>query len=93
MLTPAELAAALKVSERTVARMVMDGCPSMLVGSRRRFDLTAVITWTIQRAESCPQEKTTLAAGTQRSASTVNAFIDASRKVRVRVMPSVLKPN
>ena len=34
LLTPAELAAALRVSERTVARMVLAGCPSALVGSR-----------------------------------------------------------
>jgi excisionase family DNA binding protein len=50
MLTPAELAAHLRTSERTVARMVRDGCPSMLVGSRRRFDLAAVLAWTSAQA-------------------------------------------
>jgi len=29
MLTPAELAAHFRTSERTVARMVADGCPSI----------------------------------------------------------------
>lgn len=92
MLTPAELAAQLRVSERTVARMVLDGCPSMLVGSRRRFDLPAVIAWTQERAQTCQPEKTPMAAGTQRYASAVDAFTAASRRVRLRVMPSDLKP-
>lgn len=85
MLTPAELAAALRVSERTVSRMVIDGCPSMLVGSRRRFDLVAVTTWTQQRA--CQPAKTPKATGTPKRASAENAFTDVSRKVHLRVMP------
>lgn len=32
VLTPAELAAHLRTSERTVSRMVAEGCPSMMVG-------------------------------------------------------------
>lgn len=92
LLTPAELAAHLRVSERTVARMVTDGCPSMLVGSRRRFELPAVIAWTEFRA-ACPPEKTPKAAGTQRLASAAAAFTDASRRVQLRVMPSASKPS
>ena len=42
MLTPAELAAALNVSTRTVARWDADGCPCEWAGSRRRYDLAAV---------------------------------------------------
>ena len=92
LLTPAELAAHLRTSERTVARMVLDGCPSMLVGRRRRFELAAVIAWTQEQAgSSCRSEKTTLAAGTQRLASAVDAFTAASRKVQLRAMPSVLR--
>lgn len=68
MLTAAELAAQLRTSERTVARMVADGCPSMLVGARRRFDLTEVIAWTKERA-ACPPAKTPMAVGTPRLAS------------------------
>lgn len=91
-LTPAELAAHLRVSERTVARMVLDGCPSMLVGSRRRFDLAAVISWTTERS-ACPPAKTPMAVGTQRLASAVADFTAASRKVQLRVMPSASKPS
>lgn len=89
MLTPAELAAHLRASERTVARMVLDGCPSMLVGSRRRFDLEAVTAWiTARGADRCPHAKTPMGVGTQRLASAAAAFTDASRRVHLRVMPS-----
>lgn len=89
MLTPAELAAHLRVSERTVARMVLDGCPSMLVGSRRRFDLPTVLAWTTERA--CQPAKTPRADGTQKRASAASAFTDASRRVQLRVMPGASK--
>jgi excisionase family DNA binding protein len=91
-LTPAELAAHLRVSERTVARMVLDGCPSMLVGSRRRFDLAAVLEWTKERG-ACPPEKTKKDAGTPRLASAVAGFTDAFRSVQLRVTPSGSKPS
>lgn len=90
MLTPAELAAHLRISERTVARMVLDGCPSMLVGSRRRFELPTVTAWITERA-ACLPEKTPTAAGTQRLASAANAFTDASRRAHLRVMPGASK--
>ena len=93
MLTPAELAAHLRVSERTVTRRVADGCPSMLVGARRRFDLAAVTAWTQERATPCRSAEMPKAAGTRRSVSAASAFIDASRKVQLRVMPSVSKPS
>lgn len=73
MMTPAELAAELRTSERTISRMVIDGCPSMLVGRRRRFDLAAVTAWITERAAPCPSAKTLMAAGTPRSASNVAA--------------------
>lgn len=87
MLTPAELAAELRASERTIARMVADGCPSIFVGSRRRFDRAAVLAWAQERA-ACQSEKTKPAAGMQKHASAVVAFTDACRQVQVRVMPS-----
>lgn len=93
MLTPAELAAHLRTSERTVARMVLDGCPSMLVGKRRRFDLAAVIAWTQQRSVECQSEKTPPGVGTQRLASAAAAYTAACRQVQLRVMPSAPKPN
>jgi excisionase family DNA binding protein len=93
MLTPAELAAHLRTSERTVARMILDGCPSMLVGSRRRFDLPAVTRWIQERATSCPPDKTIKAVGTPKHASAVAAFTADCRKVQLRVMPSESQPN
>lgn len=92
MLTPAELAAHLRCSERTVARMVRDGCPSMLVGKRRRFDLAAVTRWIEAQAAACPSSHSRPERGTLLSASTASAFIDASRRVHLRVTPSSSKP-
>lgn len=89
MLTPAELAAHFRTSERTVARMVLDGCPSILVGRRRRFDLAAVTAWMTERASTCPSDKTPKADGMPKSALTVAAFTDACRKVQVRAMPNL----
>lgn len=90
MLTPAELAAHLRASERTVARMVADGCPSMLVGKRRRFDLAAVTAWIAEQGAQtpCQRAKTQTAAGTPKHASVAAAYTDACRSVQLRVMPS-----
>ena len=88
ILTLTELAARLRVSERTVYRMLDEGCPSMLVGRRRRFHLSTVIEWTQGRAAECQSEKTPKASGTRRSVSMGNAFTDAARRVHLRVTPS-----
>lgn len=85
LMTPAELAAHLRVSERTVARMVAEGCPSMMVGRRRRFDVAAVTRWTQERA--CQPVETPMAAGTSRSASIADAYTAAFRRAHLRVMP------
>ena len=85
ILTATELAARLRISERQVYRLIDQGCPSMLVGTRRRFDWQDVKAWT---ESQCPSEKTPKAATTSRSASTASAFTDAARKVHLRVMPS-----
>ena len=92
-LTPAELAAHLRTSERTVARMVADGCPSILVGRRRRFELGAVLEWTKTQGEQCRSDATRKDAGTQRLASIEGVFTDACRKVQLRVMPSSSRPS
>jgi protein gp37 len=87
MLTPAELAAHYRVSERTVARMVADGCPSRMVGHRRRFVLAEVEAWSKERA--CPSGKTSGAVGTPKRASPLAVgFTDAARRVQVRATPS-----
>ena len=84
MLTPAELAAALRVSTRTVARWDAEGCPCEWAGSRRRYDLAAVQAWNRERAAaSCQLEKTPKAAGTPKHASIGVAFTDACRSVRL----------
>lgn len=97
ILTSAELAAQLRVSERTVARMLADGCPSLLVGRRRRFDLAAVLSWAQTRASEessrCPSDKTPLGAGMPRLASAAADFTDAYRRVQLRAMPGSSKPS
>jgi hypothetical protein len=89
--TPAELAAHFRISERTVARLLADGCPSMLVGKRRRFDLGDVTRWMEGRA--CQQDKTPMDDGTQKLALGADDFTAACRRVQLRVMPSVSPPS
>jgi phage terminase Nu1 subunit (DNA packaging protein) len=88
--TGAELAALLRCSERTVARLVIDGMPSILVRGRRVYDAAECLRWMRERdaAAPCPSDKTQKAAGTLRSASVVGAFTDACRRAQLRVMPS-----
>jgi|DewCreStandDraft_4_1066084.scaffolds.fasta_scaffold49123_3 excisionase family DNA binding protein len=95
LLTAAELAAALRTSERTAARMVNDGCPSMMVGRRRRFELQAVLAWSAERAarspmetQACPSDRTPTGAGTSKCASSAAEYTAAARRVQLRVMPS-----
>jgi phage terminase Nu1 subunit (DNA packaging protein) len=91
MLTPAQLAAAMQISTRTLARWDTEGCPCEWAGHRRRYDLEAVKAWNRERA--CQSEKTKPAATTPRYASTVAAFTDSYRQVQLRVMPSASKPS
>ncbi len=86
MMTPAELAAYYKVSEKTIARMTADGMPSRLIGARRRYDLAEVEAWTKERA--CRPGKPLAICSTRKPASSGSAYTDFCRKVRVRVMPS-----
>lgn len=88
--TGAELAALLRCSERTVARLVIDGMPSILVRGRRVYDAAECLRWMRERdaAAPCPSDKTQKAAGTLKSASVVDAFTDACRRAQLRVMPS-----
>ncbi len=91
LLTPAQLAAHLNTSERTVARMILDGCPSMLIGRRRRFDLSTVLAWAVER--SCRPVRILMDVGTPKRVSADVAFTDACRRVQVRVTPRLSKPN
>jgi phage terminase Nu1 subunit (DNA packaging protein) len=92
-MTPAELAAALRVSTRTVARWDIEGCPCEWAGSRRRYDLAAVKAWNRERALRCQSDKMPKVDGTPRYASIGAAFTDACRKVQLRAMPSSSKPS
>jgi excisionase family DNA binding protein len=89
LLTPAQLAAYLNTSERTIARMLIDGCPSLLVGCRRRFDIADVTAWTLE--QSCRRAKMKMDDGMPRRALVDAAFTDACRRVQVRVTPSLSK--
>lgn len=89
MLTPAELAAALKVSTRTVARWDAEGCPCEWAGSRRRYDIDSVKIWNRERA--CQSAETMKGDTTRRFASAAAAFTDACRSVQLRVTPSGLR--
>lgn len=93
LLTPEDLAAHLRVSVRTVARMVDDGCPSILAGRRRRFDLATVTQWMQGRAIECRSDRTPKDAGTPRLAFDAADFTAASRRVQLRAMPSASKPS
>jgi hypothetical protein len=52
LLTQDELAAALKVSTRSVFTMRQDGCPFLLLGESPRFEFAAVIAWLRARTNS-----------------------------------------
>lgn len=91
MLTPAELAAAMRVSTKTVSRWDAAGCPCEWAGARRRYDLAAVQAWNRERA--CRSEETPKVDTTPKFASAAAAFTDACRSVQLRVMPSASKPS
>jgi phage terminase Nu1 subunit (DNA packaging protein) len=92
LLTPAQLAALMGVSARTVARWDLEGCPCEWAGRRRRYDLEAVKAWNRERA-ACLFAKTPPAAGTSKPASNVAAYTAACRRVQVRVTPSSPNPS
>jgi phage terminase Nu1 subunit (DNA packaging protein) len=91
--TAAELAALLRCSERTVARLVIDGMPSILVRGRRVYDAADCLRWMRERDAACRSDKTPKADGTSKCASVVDAFTDACRRAQLRVMPSSPRPS
>ena len=87
MLTTTAMAAQIQVSERTLAKMVDEGCPFMLAGKRRRFDPAAVSAWMQERA--CQSVKTPAPAyGMHLPASATDAYTASYRRAQLRVMPS-----
>jgi excisionase family DNA binding protein len=94
LLTKTELAAELRVSERTVYRYLDDGCPHFRIRKRSLFDLDEVKEWMRSPANpACQSEKTRTISGTSSSASLVNAYTAASRRVQLRVMPKASTPS
>jgi excisionase family DNA binding protein len=86
-MTLTQLAADLKVSERTVYRLLGDGCPHLRVRKQIRFDPIRVREWM-----ECRYEKTKPVTGTSRFATNVSGFTNAFQRVRLRTMPSGSKP-
>lgn len=93
MLTEAQIAAELQISTRQVQRYSAAGMPFQPVGVRgKRYDLTECRNW-LKDNHTCLSSQAKLAGSKSPSASTVNEYIAASRKARVRVKPSELKPS
>lgn len=93
MLTEAEFAAAMHISTRQVQRYTAAGMPCQHVGVRsKRYDLAECRAW-LNENHTCLSSQQKQAGTKSPSASTVKEYIAASRKARVRVKPSELKPN
>lgn len=93
MLTSSELATALKISERQVQRLAAEGMPFQPVGARgKRYDLELCKAW-LRENHTCLSKQQKQAGTKSVSASDVNAFTDACRRVHLRVRPSESKPN
>lgn len=90
-LTRQQLCAALGISESTVRRLELDGLPCTPVGARaKRYDLAECKQW-LREHQPCQHGKTPRVAGTSELWSAANAYIESSRQVQRRVMPSSLK--
>lgn len=93
MLTAAQLAAALSISERQVHRLSAAGLPSIPIGARgRRYDQQECQQW-LRENQECLSSAPRKAAMRSVSASAINAYTAASRRVQVRVTPSSSRPN
>lgn len=91
MLTPAELATALRISVRQVQRL---GLPYTPVGARgKRYDLAECQRWLREHHASCQSAATMQAATTSTSASAGSAYIADCLRVQLRVMPSSSRPS
>jgi hypothetical protein len=87
-LTRQELAVALKVSDSTVGRWLAAGLPYTPVGVKgKRFNLAETRQW-LREVYPCQLGQTSKAGATSASWSPASAYIESSRKVQLRVMPS-----
>lgn len=93
MLTAAQLAAELQISERQVQRLSAAGMPCQPVGARgKRYVLDECRNW-LRDNYSCLSNAHQQVAGTSTSASAVKEYTAAYRRAQVRVKPSESKPN
>lgn len=82
-----QLCAALSISESTVRRLEKGGLPFTPVGSRaKRYDLAECKAWL--KVNLCQPEKASRAVNTSALQAAGNAYIESSRKMKLRVMPS-----
>jgi phage terminase Nu1 subunit (DNA packaging protein) len=89
-LTPAELAAHLRISVRQVQRLVSAGMPSIPTGARGRvYDPDACEQWLTLNPDACRTEKTQKAVTTSSFASAAAAFTEKCRLAQLRTTPSV----
>lgn len=91
-LTRQELCVRLRISESTVRRLELDGMPCTPVGRSKRYDLAECKQWlrTHQPSTKCQSGQTNKVAGTSGSWSRAAEYIESSKQVRRRVMPSPL---
>lgn len=87
-LTRQQLCAALSISESTVRRHELEGMPYTPVGKKqKRYNLAEVKKW-LREKQPCQSGRTRGAASTSASWSRANAYTEACRKMKLRVMPS-----
>jgi hypothetical protein len=90
-LTRQELCVRLHISESTVRRLELDGLPCTPVGRSKRYDLVEVKQWLrANQGKRCQSGQTSKGAGTLASWSQAAEYIESSKQVRRRVMPSSL---
>lgn len=91
-LTRQELCVQLKISESTVRRLEQDGLPCTPVGRSKRYDLAECKLWlrNNQPSKKCQSGSTNKGADTSGSWSRAAEYIESSKQVRRRVMPSNL---
>lgn len=90
MLTPAQLAAALNISERQVSRLTSAGMPCQPVGARgKRYVLDECRNW-LKDNFSCLTQGQKTGATPSASRSAAREYIAASRRAHLRVTPSDL---
>ena len=92
-LTRQAFCARMGISESTARRLERDGMPCTPIGRSKRYNLAECKTWlrNNQNGQQCQAGSTNRGAAMLASQSPVIEFINASKLVRRRVMPSALR--